>query len=257
MVFFDQSMRASKSLAAAGNRRSGTNSSLEIAPKPHCIEGMRVTHLSLVRCVGALIVWLIGNSSSSLFGQDARGSETILLGVGIGHVILGQTQGDVHATLGSPKLSGGGISGRIWEIWRSGVAFDRKRQNGLEELEVYFARDRSNPQAGSIVRQIRVTSPFFKTASGISIRSRYAEIINAFPNLHRDEVLTDSLNDGRSEKEFEILVDMTRGIGFEFRSGAAADPNADGYCAAIHVFRPGTEPRVMDAFDRESQVPSR
>lgn len=222
-------MRAVESFAAAGNRRSGTNSSLEIAAKPPCIEGMRVTHLSLVRCVGALIVWLIGNSSSSLFGQDARGPETILPSVGIGHVILGQTQGDVHATLGDPKLSGGGINGRIWEIWRSGVAFDGKRQNGLEELEVYFARDPSNPQVGSIVRQIRVTSPFFKTTSGISIRSRFAEIISAFPNLHRDEVLTDSLNEGRSEKELKILVDVTRGIAFEFRNGATADPNAGGY----------------------------
>ena len=89
-----------------------------------------------------------------------------------------------------------------------------------------------------------------ETASGISIRSRFAEILSAFPNLQRDEVLTDSLNEGRSEKEFEILVAMTRGIAFELRSGAAADPNAGGYCAAIHVFRPGTEPRVMDAFDQ-------
>jgi hypothetical protein len=211
---------------------------------------MRVTHLSFVRCVGTLAVWLIGNSGSSLFGKDAPGPETILPGVGIGHVILGQTQGDVNATLGDPKLSAGGINGRTWEIWRSGVAFDGKRQNGLEELEVYFARDPSNPQLGSIVRQIRVTSPFFRTASGISIRSRFAEIISTFPKLHRDEVLTDSLNEGRSEKEFEILVDMTRGIAFEFRNGAAADPNVGGYCAAIHVFRPGTEPRVMDAFDQ-------
>jgi hypothetical protein len=99
-------------------------------------------------------------------------------------------------------------------------------------------------------RQIRVTSPFFETTSGISIRSRFAEIISAFPNLHRDEVLSDALNEGRSEKEFEILVDMTRGIAFEFRNGATADPYAGGYCAAIHVFRTGTEPRVMDAFDQ-------
>jgi hypothetical protein len=68
--------------------------------------------------------------------------------------------------------------------------------------------------------------------------------------LHRDEVLTDALNEERSEKGFEILVDMTRGIAFEFRNGATADPNTGGYCAAIQVFRPGTEPRVMDALDQ-------
>jgi hypothetical protein len=243
-------MRAVESLAAAGNRRSRTKSSLEIGLKPPCIERMRFTHPSFVRCVAALLIWFIANSSWSLSGQGERGPDTILPGVGIGHVILGQNQGDIHASLGDPKLSAGGTNGRIWEIWRSGVAFDGKRQNGLEELEVYFAHDPSNPQVGSIVRQIRVTSPFFKTTSGISIRSTFAEIISAFPNLHRDEVLTDAQNEGRSEKEFEILVDMTRGIAFEFRNGATADPNAGGYCAAIHVFRPGTEPRVMDAFDQ-------
>jgi len=208
---------------------------------------MRVTLISCIRSVAVLLLWCPGISST--FGQDARSADTILPGVGVGHVILGQTQGDVHASLGAPKLSAGGFSGRIWEIWRSGVGFDGNRQNGVQELEVYFAEDPSNTQAGSMVRQIRVTSPFFRTTSGISIRNSFTEIIHTFPNLQRDEELTDSLNEDRSEKEAEIFVDETHGIAFEFRNGAAADPNARGYCLAIHVFRPGTEPRVMDAFD--------
>jgi hypothetical protein len=40
-------------------------------------------------------------------------------------------------------------------------------------------------------------------------------------------------------------------IGFELRAGASADPTGTGYCRAIHVFRPGTDPRVMESFGRE------
>jgi hypothetical protein len=48
-----------------------------------------------------------------------------------------------------------------------------------------------------------------------------------------------------------MFVDQARGIAFEFRSGASADPTVSGYCRAIHVFRPGTEPRVMETFSSE------
>lgn len=217
------------------------------------IEAMRFTLDCFCRCVAALLSLSFGVCNT--LGQDAQSAETILPGVGIGHVILGQTQGDVHARLGTPKLSAAGFSGRVWEIWRSGVVFDGKRQNGVEELEVYFARDPANPQGDSMVWQIRAISPFFQTTSGISIRNSYAEISNAFPKLGRDERLTDLLNDERSEKNVEIFVDETDGIAFEFRNGATADPNARGYCLAIHVFRPGTEPRVMQAFDQGAQTP--
>ena len=129
------------------------------------------------------------------------------------------------------------------------------RQNGLEELEIYFTRERPDLGGPSVVRQIRVTSPFFRTLSGISIRNSFSEIIDSFPNLHRDEELTYALNGGQNEKEIEMFVDQTRGIAFEFRSGESADPNVPGYCRAIHVFRPGTNPRVMEAFDQPPGVP--
>jgi hypothetical protein len=214
---------------------------------------MLITHVSFFRSVAPLFLCSMGIVSA--LGQGAGSSAIISPGDGIGRVHLGQRLDEVHASLGAPKLSDAGMGGKLWEIWRSGPAFDGRRQNGLEELEIYFTRERPDISEPSVVRQIRVTSPFFRTLSGISIRNSFSDVIGNFPNLRRDEELTYALNGERNEKEVEIFVDQTRGIAFEFRNGASADPTAPGYCRAIHVFRPGTDPRVLEAFDQPPQVP--
>jgi len=210
---------------------------------------MLITKVRFLTGIAALLLWSIGMLNAA--GQGAASAATITPGVGIGRVLLGQTLDQVHASLGTPKLSDAAMGGRLWETWRSGSAFDGKRQNGPEELEIYFTRERSDLGGPSLVRQIRVSSPFFRTDSGISIRNSFSDIIATFPNLRVDEELTYGLSGGRNEKEFEMFVDQARGIAFEFRSGASADPTVSGYCRAIHVFRPGTDPRVMETFSSE------
>ena len=207
---------------------------------------MSITKVGLFSVAALLLAMEI----TSTLGQGAGNASIILPGEAIGRVRLGQKIEEVHANLGLPKLSDAGMGGRLWEVWRSGPAFDGKRQNGFEELEIYFTREQSDLSGASIVRQIRVTSPFFRTVSGISIRSSYAEIIRSFPNLRVDEELTYALSGERNEKEIEMFVDLTRGIAFEFRNGSSADPSVAGFCRAIHVFRPGIDPRVMKAFDQ-------
>jgi hypothetical protein len=207
---------------------------------------MLITKVSCFSVATLLLAFGIG----SAHGQGG-GASIITPGEGVGRVLLGQKLDEVHASLGAPKLSDSGLSGRLWEIWRSGPAFEGRRENGLEELEIYFTREPSDQTGASVVRQIRATSPFFRTLSGISIRSSYAEIIRSFPNLRTDEELTYALSGERSEKQIEMFVDLTRGIAFEFRNGALADPGLPGFCRAIHVFRPGTEPRAMQAFDQQ------
>jgi hypothetical protein len=214
---------------------------------------MLTTQVRFFKSVAALILLSMGIVSA--LGQAAGSAAIITPGEGIGRVLLGRKLDEVHASLGAPKLSDAGMGGRLWEIWRSGPAFDGKRQNGLEELEIYFTRERPDLAGPSVVRQIRVSSPFFRTLSGISIRNSFSEIVGSFPNLRSDEELAYALNGGRNEKEIEMFVDQTRGIAFEFRNGASADPTVPGFCRAIHVFRPGTDPRVMEAFDQQSGVP--
>ena len=214
---------------------------------------MLITKVGFFKSVAVLLLWSLG--MVSVLGQGAGASGVISPGVGIGRVLLGQRLDEVHASLGAPKLSDAAMGGRLWEIWRSGTAFDGKRQNGPEELEIYFTRERSDLGGPSLVRQIRVSSPFFRTPSGVSIRSSFSEILESFPNLRTDEELTYALSGGRNEKEFEMFVDRTRGIAFEFRNGASADPTVSGYCRAVHVFRPGTDPRGMESFDQQPESP--
>jgi hypothetical protein len=214
---------------------------------------MLITKVGFFKSVAVLLLWFLG--MVSVLGQGAGASAVINPGVGIGRVLLGQRLDEVHAILGSPKLSDAAMGGRLWEIWRSGTAFDGKRQNGPEELEIYFTRERSDLGGPSLVRQIRISSPFFRTPSGVSIRSSFSEISESFPNLRIDEELTYALSGGRNEKEFEMFVDRNRGIGFEFRNGASADPTVSGYCRAIHVFRTGTDPRAMESFDQQPESP--
>ena len=181
-------------------------------------------------------------------GQLTGDLETIAPGTGIGLVRIGETRDDVIRSLGEPKLSDAAMGGKIVEVWRSGPAFAGRRQNGIEELDIYFRREGAELNGQPIVRQIRVTSPFFRTGSGISVRSSFAQISREFPNLSIDEELTYAFSGGRSEKEIEIYVDRSRGIAFEFRRGAAADPDAAGYCRGVHVFPPNTDPRPIQNF---------
>jgi hypothetical protein len=209
---------------------------------------MLITKDWFFKSIAPLLLWFLGLVSA--LGQRVESAATIAPGEGIGRIFLGQKLDEVHTSIGAPKLSDAAMGGRLWEIWRSGPAFEGKRQNGSEELEIYFKPEQPDLAGPSLVRQIRVTSPFFRTLTGISIRSSFSEIIASFPNLHVDEELTYGLNGGRNEKEIEMFVDRARGIGFEFRVGASADPTATGYCQAIHVFRPGTDPRAMESFGR-------
>jgi hypothetical protein len=97
------------------------------------------------------------------------------------------------------------------------------------------------------VVQIRVTSSYFRTASGISVNSSLDEIKKTYPQAQPDPDWESGLASGSEKKE--SLIDRTAGIAFEFRAGAAAHSSMRGYCPAIHVFPPGSSPRPMESFD--------
>lgn len=181
--------------------------------------------------------------------QGIDASSVISPGDGIGLVHLGQTLDDVHRILGEPKLANATTNGQRWEVWRSGPAFGGRYQNGDEELEVFFRSE--VPGGPPVVSQIRSTSSYFRTVFGISIRDTFAAIQSTFPALRRDEELTQVLNAGRNEKAFEIFVDRSKGVAFEFKTGAELDSKSTGYCRAVHVFRPGTNPRALQVFHLE------
>src|SRR6266576_2586842 len=135
--------------------------------------------------------------------QLTGGAGIIVPGIGIGQVRIGERLDDVHRTLGTPKLSDAAMGGKLLEIWRSGPAFEGRRQNGIEELQIYFRQAGTDLSGLAMVRQIRITSPFFRTASGISVRSNFTRVSAEF-NISIDEELTYALSGGRSEKEIEM-----------------------------------------------------
>ena len=93
----------------------------------------------------------------------------------------------------------------------------------------------------------------FSNAFGNLCEKQLCAGLSRIPNLSNDEELTGALNGERSEKEIEMFVDRARGIAFEFRAGAAADPDARGYCRAIHIFAPNTNPRPIQNFEEASK----
>jgi hypothetical protein len=56
-------------------------------------------------------------------------------------VRIGEHLEDVHRALGTPKLSDAAMGGKLLEVWRSGPAFEGRRQNGVEQLQIYFRRE--------------------------------------------------------------------------------------------------------------------
>jgi hypothetical protein len=145
------------------------------------------------------------------------------------------------------------MGGKLTEVWRSGPGLGRKANEREEELEIFF----QGPGAGgdqrkpAVVVQIRVTSSYFRTASGISVNSSLAQIKKVYPHSEseEDKDWEQSLPPGSDKSPKEGLVDQVAGIAFEFRAGARANENKPGYCLAIQVFHPGTTPRPIGSFD--------
>jgi hypothetical protein len=197
------------------------------------------------------LAWLFG--VSSCLGAGPSPSSLIEPGLRVGEVRIGESRDAVHSTLGKPAAADAAMGGKLTEVWRSGPGLGSKANGRKEELEIFF----QGPGAGgdqrkpTLAAQIRVTSPYCKTASGISVNSSLAEIKKVYPHSEseEDKDWEQSLPSGSDKTPKEGLVDQVAGIAFEFRAGARANEDKPGYCLAIHVFHPGTTPRPIGSFD--------
>jgi hypothetical protein len=145
------------------------------------------------------------------------------------------------------------MGGKLIEVWRSGPGLGTKANGRKEELEISFQGPGAggNQRKPSVVVQIRVTSSYFRTASGISVNSSLAQIKKVYPHSEseEDKDWEQSLPPGSDKSPKEGLVDQVAGIAFEFQAGARSNEDKPGYCLAIHVFHPGTTPRPIGSFD--------
>jgi hypothetical protein len=197
------------------------------------------------------LAWLFG--MSSCLGAGTSPSSLIEPGLGVGQVRIGESREAIHSALGKPAAADAAMGGKLTEVWRSGPGLGSKTNGRKEELEIFF----QGPGAGgdqrkpTLVVQIRVTSPYFRTASGISVNSSLAEIKKVYPHSEseEDKDWEQSLPPGSDKTSKEGLVDQVAGIAFEFRAGARANEDKPGYCLAIHVFHPGITPRPIGSLD--------
>lgn len=101
----------------------------------------------------------------------------IVPGNSIGNVSLGQNSQELDF-LGQADLSDAAM-GKAWLTWYSA---NSKRVNGKSELNIYTTY-KDNEMKEKVVRQIRITSPDFKTADGIRAGMAFSEIQKLMPNL--------------------------------------------------------------------------
>ena len=156
------------------------------------------------------------------------GKNDIVPGARVGGVKIGENMKDVTAALGEPDSSEGAM-GHVWAWWLS-----HRSDAARQELGVYAGFD--NDATGHYVRQIRLTSPYFVTASGISTRSSLADVLRAFKGARA----VAKYNSPQRGGTVYLYDDKAKGIAFEVFQGSQ-DP-ASGTCIAIVVHAPGADP---------------
>jgi len=127
----------------------------------------------------------------------------------IGNISLNQNASELESILGQPDLSDAAM-GKAWLTWFSKIS-DSITGN---ELNIYTTYKPNDPNlTEKIVRQIRITSPEFKTSNNISTSNTLSEIKIAFPN-----VAEIGKYDLETENPVIIYDDVASGIAFEIEN---------------------------------------
>ena len=145
---------------------------------------------------------------------------TIIPGKSIGNVSLDQNSEEL-AFLGQADLSDAAM-GKAWLTWYS---TNSKLVNGKTELNIYTTY-KDHEMKEKVVRQIRITSPDFKTESGISVGMPFSEIQKLVPNLD----YTGHFQNPGTNDNVELYDDAAVGIAFEI-----LNDGSEKTCVAIIV----------------------
>ena len=159
-----------------------------------------------------------GASDAPLPGQVTLSADpfTVVPGERIGRVNLGMRVAELVRELGPPDRSDAAM-GKAWVTWTSDGP-------GTPRLDVFATGGTEGPPA---VRLVRVTSPDFRTQSGVRPGDTRERVLSFFPDAR---AVT-----GPSDTPF--LVDRRRGISFECTGTA---PRAA--CPALFVQPVGDDP---------------
>lgn len=160
-------------------------------------------------------------------------NDTIVAGKSIGHVSIDEKMELVGAELGKPD-DGDAAMGKALSIWKSkpsGKAGDTVSHT----ITIYSTTNFGDKDEAPRVQNIRVTSPFFKTAEMVKCGSTLVFIKMQYPTVKKP---TATYTDKATGEEIAIYDEQKEGIAFEI--------NAGGKCVAIGVHKPGK--RIFDTY---------
>lgn len=140
----------------------------------------------------------------------------IVPGKSIGHITLRENADSVYKALGKPD-SGDAAMGKSLSTW-----YANHNPKGYQ-TQIFCSRYMGPPDENtSRVKQIRVTSPFFKTKEGIGTGAVLAQIQAKFKVIKTASF--------KNKKPPYAIFDNQKGIAFEVSGGK---------CTAVIIYLPG------------------
>jgi hypothetical protein len=155
---------------------------------------------------------------------NSMGNELIVAGKSIGKINLGMNDSLLGVVLGKADMSDAAM-GKAWLTW-----YGKKpdEHNNKTELNI-FTSYKDTSMREKVVQQVRTTSSFFSTASGLHVYSSLQDIKKQFPQLKKAATYNDS-----SSRTIIIYDEQQQGIAFEM-----APANQQEICTGIIIHEPG------------------
>jgi len=151
-----------------------------------------------------------GKDSVTSHAAVSKANDTIMPGKSIGHISLDEKTEDVIQALGQPDSSDAAM-GKQMLSWYSKPT---KKDTAVNSIKIFAAANFGGKDEAARVRQVRITSPFFKTAEGIGCGSTIAFIKTQYKDIKKASA---SYTD-RSGNPVMIYDDIKEGIAFEIGS---------------------------------------
>jgi hypothetical protein len=165
---------------------------------------------------------VLGVGIAAVFVLPAQANPLIVPGHSLGNLAIGANAEKVWRTMPAPDTTDAAM-GKYWATWKSKSS--RQPDGTPNVLDIYSKR---NDEGDTVfIEQVRVTSSYFHTRSGISTRSTLNAIRRAFPNAKRIAYFRDE----GSHLLADVYDDVKSGIAFEWLRGQR--------CLAITVHRRG------------------
>jgi hypothetical protein len=138
---------------------------------------------------------------------DTGALRTVLVpGERLGHITLGLNADSVEPLLGMPDASDAAM-GKAWLTWKG-----KENTAGPSLLQLYTTY-KDTSMSVKTVKQIRTTSPYFKTVTGLHVGSTLAQLKAVFPALKKTDDYTEA------GVQYELYDAVAAGIAFEMKAG--------------------------------------